>query len=318
MGAVVALWVLATWCAEVAWGGFTVADYPVVLVVLGPLYGSAALLIREVARRRGAGWPGVVLLAAAFGLVQAGLVDQSLFDREALADTEFAQANELAAATVVPGLGFSAEQLFDFVGGHVWLSVCAPIALVEACVARERRRVPWLGRRGIVVSVVLYLGASALIWSDSGRSALPVQFGFVLPMAGGLAAAAMVPREKRAERSGGSPLLVGGVVLAAHAVSWFFGSSWLGVGLRVVTLVVVVVLVLRWVGDGRHVVAAWGAGVLAAAVAAFLSPPYAAAEPWLMLTSDIVGAVIAVGVVGLAYRRESVGASLYCARHGDS
>ncbi|MDI6105080.1 hypothetical protein QLQ12_41500 [Actinoplanes sp. NEAU-A12] len=67
-----------------------------VLLFLGPLYGSVAVLIREVARRRGGGWPVMVLLAAAFGLVQAGVVDQSLFDRGALAGTRFAQWNREA------------------------------------------------------------------------------------------------------------------------------------------------------------------------------------------------------------------------------
>jgi hypothetical protein len=43
------------------------------------LYGAAALLIRELARRFGVDWPGIVDLAAAFGIVQAGVVDQSLF-----------------------------------------------------------------------------------------------------------------------------------------------------------------------------------------------------------------------------------------------
>ena len=45
-----------------------------------PLYGAPAVLIREVTRRRGLGWPTILLLAAAFGLIEAGLVDQSLFD----------------------------------------------------------------------------------------------------------------------------------------------------------------------------------------------------------------------------------------------
>ena len=34
-----------------------------------PLYGGAAVLIREVAVRTGRGWPGRLLLAAAFGLL---------------------------------------------------------------------------------------------------------------------------------------------------------------------------------------------------------------------------------------------------------
>ncbi|SNR42784.1 hypothetical protein [Actinomadura mexicana] len=41
---------------------------------------AVAVLIREAARRTGRGWPTIVLLGAAFGLVQAGLIDQSLFN----------------------------------------------------------------------------------------------------------------------------------------------------------------------------------------------------------------------------------------------
>jgi hypothetical protein len=49
------------------------------LVVFAPLYGAPALAIRELARRTGGGWPAILLLAAAIGVVQAGLIDQSLF-----------------------------------------------------------------------------------------------------------------------------------------------------------------------------------------------------------------------------------------------
>src|SRR5262245_28276303 len=49
------------------------------LGILAPLYGGAALLIREVAVRRGLGWPAVLLLAGAFGVAMPGLVDLSLF-----------------------------------------------------------------------------------------------------------------------------------------------------------------------------------------------------------------------------------------------
>lgn len=45
-----------------------------------PLYGTVAVLIREITRRTGRGWPTILLLGAAFGLIQAGLIDQSLFN----------------------------------------------------------------------------------------------------------------------------------------------------------------------------------------------------------------------------------------------
>lgn len=301
----VALWVLATWCAECVWGGFTVVDYPVVLLFLGPLYGSVAVLIREVARRRGGGWPVMVLLAVAFGLVQAGLVDQSLFDRSALEGTQFAEAGREAAATWVPVLGFSAGQLFEFVGGHVWWSVCAPIAVVEAWSSPEVRRASWLSWQGVAGLVVLYVLASLVNWSDSGRVVSGSQVTAVLVVVAGLVAVACWWRpsppaaaaSERGKARGEVPALwLGVVVLAAHVGSWFYGSGWAGLGLRVVTALVVAVLVVRWAVSERHVLAGWGAGLVAGAGVAFLAPPYAAAAPWLMVVSDVFGAVL-VGVL---------------------
>jgi hypothetical protein len=45
------------------------------LFVLAPLYGGGAVLIREVARRHGWGYPGVVLLALASRPLHRGAVD---------------------------------------------------------------------------------------------------------------------------------------------------------------------------------------------------------------------------------------------------
>jgi hypothetical protein len=50
------------------------------LALFAPLYGTVAVLIRELTRRTGRGWPTILLLGAAFGLIQAGLIDQSLFN----------------------------------------------------------------------------------------------------------------------------------------------------------------------------------------------------------------------------------------------
>ena len=49
------------------------------VLFLGPLYGGAALLIREVAVRTGRGWIGVVMLATAFGVAMTALIDLSLW-----------------------------------------------------------------------------------------------------------------------------------------------------------------------------------------------------------------------------------------------
>ncbi|MFD1372881.1 hypothetical protein [Actinoplanes sichuanensis] len=331
---VLALWVLATWCAECVWGGFTVVDYPVVLLFLGPLYGSVAVLIREVARRRGGGWPVMVSLAVAFGLVQAGLVDQSLFDRAALEGTEFAEESRAAGATWVAWPGFSAEQLFEFVRNHVWWSVCAPIAVVEAWAGPVVRREPWLSRRGVVGLVVLYLVASLVNWSDSGRVVTAAQVAVVVvvvvvlvavalwasPPAGSrragsgpaVAAAAVGSVAAGSEGAGsrgpsGVPALVlGGSVLVVEVGSWFAGGGWSGLGLRVAGAVLVAVVAVRWARSQRQVLAVWGAGLVVAAAGAFLAPPYVAAASWLMVVSDVFGLVLVGVLLVVAWRRSRV------------
>ncbi|WP_433832682.1 hypothetical protein ACQP2E_16760 [Actinoplanes sp. CA-015351] len=314
---VVALLVLAPWTAECSWGGFTVADYPVVILFLGPLYGGAAVLIREVARRSGGGWPVIVLLAAAFGVVQAALVDQSLFNPDFLDDTEF--AGMTSSATLIPRFGFSAEEAFNYVGNHVLLSICAPIMLVESAQREPWRHRPWLGRWGLLGFGVLYLLGSLMIFSDSedGRKGFvlaPEQAWLAVSVVFVLVAAAMLARWRRApQRREGCvphPLLCGLLLLALQLSLWFF-SGWPLVGATTVAAATAVAVVVTWSRragwDQRHVVTGWSAGLLAAAAGAFFAPAYRPASPLMALVSDltVVGVVLAlvIGAYLLAARR---------------
>ncbi|MEV4287838.1 hypothetical protein AB0K40_20205 [Nonomuraea bangladeshensis] len=148
------LFVLSPLAGEFLLGNLPVTALPA-LVVLAPLYGGGALLIRELARRRGAGWPGMVLLAVAYGVVEEGLLTRSLFD------PHFA-GMDLASYAWLPGVGVSAWWTTFVLGGvHAAGSVLAPIAVMEALVP-SRAEEPWLGRPGLVVAGVLYaLGAAA-------------------------------------------------------------------------------------------------------------------------------------------------------------
>ncbi|MFE2186610.1 hypothetical protein [Streptomyces sp. NPDC059455] len=118
------------------------------LLILAPLYGTVAVLIREITRRTGRGWPTILLLSAAFGVIQAGLIDQTLFDNEVDADgPDWATQ---ALVTLIPGLGVDAASLLNYVGGHVIWSFAAPIAVVESCAPRIANR-RWLGPVGVGV-----------------------------------------------------------------------------------------------------------------------------------------------------------------------
>ena len=127
-----------------------------------PLYGAPAVLIREITRRRGLGWPTILLLATAFGLIEAGLVDQSLFD-PSYRDIDF--WDDLRDPTYLPCCGRSAYMALTFVAGHVLGSVAAPIAMAESWWP-ERRREPWLGPFGLVVIALMWVAGSAFILVD--------------------------------------------------------------------------------------------------------------------------------------------------------
>ncbi|GAB3947746.1 hypothetical protein [Micromonospora vulcania] len=327
---VVALLVLAPWAAECSWGGFTLDEFLPVVIFLGPMYGGAAILIRETARHLGGGWPTIVLLAAAFGVLQAGLVDQSLFNPDYLDDTEYADTRATAEATLVPGLGFSARQAFDYVGNHITLTICAPIVLVESILGPGRRLRPWLGRPGLVVVGVVYLLGSLLIFNDSGRKgflASPLQLAFAGALVLALVAAALLPHWRRPRRAAAPaaevrpadpsragtsavkarraphPIWVGLVVVAVH-----FGTDlapgWPGLGIALALAAVVGGLIALWssrAGWGqRHVLAAGSASLVTAAGFAYLVPPYAHASPAQALAGDIAVSLVTVTLLGVA------------------
>ena len=104
------------------------------LIFLAPLCGGAALLIRETARRLGLSWPGVICLAGAFGVIQAGLVDQSLFNRSY---REIPYWEAMTVPTWIPVVGISGNTPLSFVTGHVIWSICAPIAIVDSLEPRR-------------------------------------------------------------------------------------------------------------------------------------------------------------------------------------
>nr|WTA68212.1 hypothetical protein OHB51_03300 [Micromonospora sp. NBC_00855] len=311
---VIALLLLAPWAAECSWGGFAIDDFLPVLIFLGPMYGGAAILIRETARHLGAGWPTIVLLAAAFGVLQAGLVDQSLFNPDYLDDTQYADTRAAAEATLVPGLEFSLRQAFDYVGNHIVLTICAPIVLIESFLGPERRLRPWLGRPGLAVVGVIYLFGSLLIFSDSsGRKdflASPLQVAFAAVLVVALVAVAVLPRWRRTRprrvRRVPHPLGVGLLVVLVR-IGGDLTPGWPGVAIALALAAAAGGLIAYWSSGvrwgQRHVLVAGTAGLVTAAAFAYLVPPYSPASPAAALAGDVAVTVITVALVGGAWWR---------------
>ncbi|MGW3495252.1 hypothetical protein [Streptomyces sp. NPDC001020] len=235
-----ALLVLSPICAEYLIGYDQIIGRPLELLtgllLLAPLYGTAALMIREITRRTGRGWPTILLLGAAFGLFQAGLVEQCLFNPDFFDDPSWDQER---LPTLVPALGISVSQVLSFIAGHVIWSYAAPIAVVEACVPRLADQ-PWLRKGGMSFTVVLYVLAILLFSHELTRdfTATPGQLGTTAAIVLALASAAFVIPRRRSARPGRvpSPWLVGATAAVLLTVHQLVPSTWTGGAIDVLTL----------------------------------------------------------------------------------
>jgi hypothetical protein len=148
---VLTLFILSPWVAEVLFGATPLSRIGALLVV-APLYGGGAILIRELARRRGSGWKRIFLLGAAYGIIEEGLAIQSIFNPN------------LFNAGLLGGrvLGINWVWSLWTIGYHIVYSIGIPIFLAELLFP-ARRDEPWLGRVGMIITGVLYvLGVLAL------------------------------------------------------------------------------------------------------------------------------------------------------------
>lgn len=123
-------------------------------ILFTAFYGSAAILIRELARRARIGWPGILLLALAFGVFEEGIVTQSLFN------PDYA-GTHLLAYGFVPWLGTGIPWLIFVLTLHVVWSMGSPIALMEGAYGER----PWLRHAGwlAVPAALFVLGAGAIL-----------------------------------------------------------------------------------------------------------------------------------------------------------
>lgn len=283
------------------------------LLVLGPLYGAPAVLAREVAVRRGLGWPGLLLLVTALGVLQAVVIDQSVVNPDYRGFEGWA---ELWRPTYVPALGLSAYAAVAFVLGHTVASFGAPLALVGV-VSRHGRR-PWLGRWSAALLTLLYLAAAAIVLADhlasEGWQLSTGQLIGALAVVLGLIWAALrtsTPpsgRSDRSDRRALRPPHPALLVLAGGAVESALGWSlvWPALIATVLGLGALAVALVRWgrstAWTPRHVAALALGVLLSRALGGFVVQPVDGGRTAATLLVN-VAALLLVAVLGaLAWR----------------
>ncbi|MDG4834009.1 hypothetical protein O7627_32585 [Solwaraspora sp. WMMD1047] len=219
------------------------------------LYGAGAVLIREVTVRAGRGWPTLVLLALAYGVIEEGLVTQSLFNPTYV-------GLELNEYGKIPGTQTGASWASYVLTLHSVWSIVVPTALIEVLFP-DRRRVPWLPWPALAAAAVGYLiGAVVLglgtylsedffagpgqLAAAAGIAALLVVVAFLVPRrpTPGVASRPAVPPWR--------PVVLAGLTFAAG--SCFFLLYILGVSERLLPPVVHVAATLALIGAYVQVV----------------------------------------------------------------
>lgn len=283
------------------------------LVFFGALYGAPALLARELARRLGWGWPSLLLVFAALGTAQAGLIDQSLFSADYGGYEGWEENRE---PTLITSMGLSGYNAYSFIVGHVIFSFAAPVALAEAWTPARARK-PWLGPIGTILAAAAYVIAAVLIVSDpESRAGSPTQ---LLVTAGVVAAmllgAALVGRKRRMDHARAAAR--GPAVWQILVVSLIFAivpdllpATWLGVALAAAmtaTLGIVVLLASRtgtW--TIRHTAAVGTAYLLVRGLLAFTYFPLIGdVEAGPKYAHNVVMLLIVVVAAWIALRRRT-------------
>jgi hypothetical protein len=300
----IALFFLSPLVAEFLLGDFGIGAL-YVLIGLAPMYGGGAIVIREVVRRTGRGWPSIVLLALAYGVLEEGFTTQSLFNPDYL-------DAHLLEHGFVPALGIAIPWTVFVLTIHTVWSMSVPIELVEEYTGR--RTTPWLRTPGMIVAWCLFVFGAVidfLISYSDGHFLAPwprlLVTGVVIVLL--VVAALRLPRRSEPrppiDRAAPAPW----IVLVATLVTGGLLLSPLNdhLGAFAVTSVLVIAIILtvaalgywsRCAGWGPwHRFAAAAGGLLTYAWHAFTMEPFAGGGPVLTPVSHVVFTLAALALL---------------------
>jgi hypothetical protein len=310
ISAVITLFFVAPLVAEYLLGDLPLKLLPVV-IVLAPMYGGGAVLIRDVARRAGRGWPTMLVLALAYMLIEEGLVTQSLFNHDYLK-----MQMHLLDPAYLPALGIGAWWTLLMINLHVFWSMGVSIALVEALYPAEADA-PWMGVVGdAVLGVLFVVGAVANFGIGLKQNHFVASHAQLLSVAVLCVLVAvcayLLPRGGRGIMSGAVPsawvsgvmALVFGLGLISTPPRWGWGAVGAMLAIDAIFLGLVWILSRRAAWGSLHILSLAAGGAVAYGVHAFLQKPLISGVVWARIGNAVFLAA-AIAVIALGVKRVS-------------
>lgn len=216
-----ALFLLAPTIGELLSGSSPPSEFlnPVGFALLAGLYGSGALLMRELAFRWKRGYASLLVLGAAYGIIEEGLMVKSFFD------PSWPDLGLLGVFGRWEGVNWVwAEMLTVY---HAVFSITIPVQLTELACPLQRDQ-PWASRRPLAALAVI-LATTVLIGFVFLTPYRPPGFPYLLAAAATVLLMSFARRLPRRLTEGGSKPLPRPLWLGAAGFSWslgFFLNFW--------------------------------------------------------------------------------------------
>jgi hypothetical protein len=121
---------------------------PLVIIILTVLYGGGAIMVREAVIRWRKGWVSLLVLGAAYGIIEEGLMVKSFFDP--------AWQDIGVLGSYGRWVGVNWVWSLELIIYHAVISIAIPILLTELMFPRVRHD-SWVGKRGLIVLGLLFV-----------------------------------------------------------------------------------------------------------------------------------------------------------------
>lgn len=125
---------------------------PFVFLIYVGFYGMGTLIIREIVAYKRLNYASVLLLGAAFGVLEEGIILKSWFDPTWM--------GAAITSKVLRVYGINILQPFANIVYHAVVSIAAPILLVESVTSRT----PWLSRRKMMACITIFIISAMLMF----------------------------------------------------------------------------------------------------------------------------------------------------------